>query len=46
MNDFMALVASFAGRYYSQRNKQNSKRLFELAKEQFSDDQDDDLTND
>ena len=46
MSDFMALVASFAGRYYSQRNKQNSKRLLELAKEQFSDEQDDDLTND
>ena len=46
MSDFMALVASFAGRYYSQRNKQNSKRLLELAKEQFSDEQCDDLTND
>ena len=46
MSDFIALVASFAGRYYSQRNKQNSKRLLELAKEQFSDEQGDDLTND
>ena len=46
MSDFMALVTSFAGRYYSQRNKQNSKRLLELAKEQFSDEQGDDLTND
>ena len=46
MSDFMALVASFAGRYYSQRNKQNSKRLLDLAKERFNDEQDDDLTND
>ena len=34
MSDFMALIASFAGRYYSQRNKQNSKRLLELAQDQ------------
>lgn len=46
MSDFMTLVASFAGRYYSQRNKQNSKRLLELAKERFNKEQDIDITSD
>lgn len=31
MADFMALIASFSGRFYQQRNKQNMKRLLQAA---------------
>ena len=34
MADFMALIASFSGRFYQQRNKQNMKRLVQAASDE------------
>ena len=31
MDDFMALIASFSGRFYQQRNKANTKKLLDTA---------------
>lgn len=33
MDDFMALTASFSGRFYQQRNKQNMRRLLQTAEQ-------------
>ena len=38
MADFMALIASFSGRFYQQRNKENMKRLVQAASEELDKD--------
>ena len=38
MADFMALIASFSGRFYQQRNKQNMKRLVQAASDELDKD--------
>lgn len=36
MDDFMALLASFSGRFYQLRSKQNQQRLLDAAKERLA----------
>lgn len=33
MNDFMVLLASFSGRFYQLRSKQNQQRILDAAEE-------------
>lgn len=42
MDDFMALIASFSGRFYQQRNKANTKKLLDTAAARLTDDNLDD----
>jgi putative resolvase len=36
MDDFMALLASFSGRFYQLRSKDNQRRLLDVARERLS----------